>query len=107
MNDDNDLDPVARLRAADPAAGVEPRPGFADDVIAQTTTEATAGSALPAASAEVTDLETERARRRPRWLVVAAVAASVAIVGGAGFGLGTATAGSSDLAAAPISLGAA
>ncbi|MFB6611895.1 hypothetical protein ACFCVO_16320 [Agromyces sp. NPDC056379] len=106
MNDDNDLDPVARLRAADPAAGVEPRQGFADDVIAQTTAEATAGSATAAASAEVADLDSERARRRPRWLVVAAVAASVAIVGGAGFGLGTATAGSSELAAAPISLGA-
>ncbi|MFC9561382.1 hypothetical protein [Agromyces sp. NPDC056965] len=102
MNDDNDLDPVARLRAADPAAGVEPRPGFADDVIAQA-----AGSAMPAASADVADLANERARRRPRWLVAAAVAASVAIVGGAGFGLGTAAAGSSELAAAPISLGAA
>ncbi|MFB9310632.1 hypothetical protein BJY17_003549 [Agromyces hippuratus] len=97
MNDDNDLDPVARLRAADPAADVEPRPGFAEDVIAQT-------AAPQAAPAEVADLESERARRRPRWLVVAAVAASVAIVGGAGFGIGTLTAGSTELAAAPISL---
>ena len=27
MNDDNELDPVARLRAADPAVDVEPRDG--------------------------------------------------------------------------------
>ena len=102
MNDDNELDPVARLRAADPAAGVEPRPGFADDVIAQSTAEMP--GAAPDGSAPVADLAAERDRRRPRWLVVAAVAASVAIVGGAGFGIGTLTAGSTELAAPPISL---
>ena len=36
MNDDHEhdpeLDPVQRLRAADPAAGVEPSAGFADEV---------------------------------------------------------------------------
>ncbi|SIO21606.1 hypothetical protein [Agromyces cerinus] len=109
MNDDNDLDPVARLRGADPAAGVEPRPGFADEVIARATAETADGgiaatAAAPGEPAEIVDLESERDRRRPRWLVVAAVAASVAIVGGAGFGIGTMTAGSTELAAAPISL---
>ena len=104
MNDDNELDPVARLRAADPAAGVEPRPGFADDVIAQSTAEMPGAAADGSASAPVADLAAERDRRRPRWLVVAAVAASVAIVGGAGFGIGTLTAGSTELAAPPISL---
>jgi len=110
MNDDNELDPVARLRAADPAAGVEPREGFADDVIAQATAEtaataeatsAGAAAAASAAPAGITDLDAERARRRPRWLVAAAVAASVAIIGGAGFGLGAMTGGSSELTAAP------
>ncbi|WP_157373095.1 hypothetical protein [Agromyces sp. Root81] len=107
MNDDNELDPVARLRAADPAAGVEPRAGFADDVIAQATAEVAATAsvgataAASAAQAEVTDLAAERARRRPRWLMVAAVAAAVAIVGGAGFGLGAMTGGSTELASAP------
>lgn len=107
MNDDNELDPVARLRAADPAAGVEPRPGFVEDVIAQSTAETPDAAADDSTSAAVTDLGAERARRRPRWLVVAAVAASVAVVGGAGFGIGTLTAGSTELAAAPISLGTA
>jgi hypothetical protein len=104
MNDDNELDPVARLRAADPAAGVDPRPGFADDVIAQSTAEMPDAAADGASSAAVTDLGAERARRRPRWLAIAAVAASVAIVGGAGFGIGTLTAGSTEVAAPPISL---
>lgn len=104
MNDDNELDPVARLRAADPAAGVEPRPGFADDVIAQSTAETPGAAADGSAPAPVADLAAERARRRPRWLVVAAVAASVAIVGGAGFGIGASTAGSTGVAAPPISL---
>ena len=40
MNDDNELDPIARLRAADPAVDVEPREGFADEVVARATTEA-------------------------------------------------------------------
>ncbi|NYD67398.1 hypothetical protein [Agromyces atrinae] len=105
MNDDNDPDPVARLSAADPAADVEPRSGFANDVIAQATAEALAGPADDIAPA--TDLGAERARRRPRWLPVAAVAASIAIVGGLGYGIGASTGGSTDLAdgaAPPISL---
>ena len=35
MTEDNELAPLARLRAADPAAGVEPSAGFVDDVIAR------------------------------------------------------------------------
>ena len=101
MNDGNELDPVARLRAADPAADVEPSAGFADEVVAKATAE-------PAVvSAAVTDLTAKRARRSPRWLPIAAVAASIAIVGGAGYGLGAATGGSTNLAdgaAPPISL---
>ena len=70
MNDDNELDPVARLRAADPAAGVEPRAGFADEVVARAATaEATAATAARArAAAESPTSASERARRRPRWL---------------------------------------
>ncbi len=109
MNDDNELDPVARLRAADPAVDVEPLEGFADEVVARVTTEVTTGAtAEPAAdSAPVADLTSERARRRPRWLPVAAVAASIAIIGAAGYGLGASTGGATNLAdgaAAPISL---
>ena len=105
MNDDNELDPVARLRAADPAVDVEPRDGFADEVVARATTEATADPARP--SAPVADLTSERVRRRPRWLPIAAVAASIAIIGAAGYGLGASTGGATNLAdgaAAPISL---
>lgn len=114
MNDDNELDPIARLRATDPAAGVEPRAGFADDVVARTLgepaveTETEPGTAAETESAPVTDLTSERVRRRPRWIQIAAVAASVALVGGAGFGLGALTGGESTNAAsgagAPISL---
>lgn len=102
MNDDekNDpSDPVARLRAADPAAGVEPRAGFVEQTIAEATTEA----AVP-----VADLGTERAKRRPRWLPIAAVAASMLVLGGgAGYAvaaLGGTGDGSSLAGAPPISL---
>ena len=78
MAHDERQDPLERLRAADPAAGVEPRDGFADEVIARATADA------PVEAAPVADLATERARRRPRWLPVAAVAASLVVVGGAG-----------------------
>ncbi len=101
VNHDNELDPVARLRAADPAADVEARAGFADDVVSRTLAEPVAE---PAA---VADLSSERARRRPRWLPYVAVAASLAIVGGAGFGIGATTSGGmnvADGAAPPISL---
>lgn len=115
MNDDNELDPLARLRAADPASGVTPRAGFEDDVVARAMaeepaaapTEQSAASELQVDTA-VSDLGAERARRRPRWLPFAAVAASLAIVGSAGYGIGaTAGGGTStiaDGAAPPISL---
>ncbi|WP_210479401.1 hypothetical protein [Naasia sp. SYSU D00948] len=101
MNHDDEFDPVARLRAADPAADVEAPAGFAGDVVARTLTEP------PAHPREVAHLGSERARRRPRWLAYVAVAASVAIVGGAGFGIGATTGGGmspADGAAPPISL---
>jgi hypothetical protein len=106
MNDDEQRDPLERLRAADPAAGVEARDGFAADVIAQAASEDASRAAAPAA-ASVTDLGAERARRRAGWLQVAAVAAGLVIVGAAGYGIGTTTGGASDLAegaAPPISL---
>ncbi|MFC9919434.1 hypothetical protein [Agromyces binzhouensis] len=118
MRDDEDRrDPMEELRAADPAARVEPREGFADEVVASVTADA-AGAAAHEATAETTDaatsasppvadLATERARRRPRWIPIAAVAASLAVVGAVGYGVG-ATAGPSvnlaDAAAPPISL---
>ena len=108
MNDDNELDPVARLRAADPAVDVEPHAGFADEVIARATSNSTAdATADPTTAAPVADLTSERARRRPRWLPIAAVAASIAIIGAAGYGLGASTGGATNLAdgaAPPISL---
>jgi len=102
MNDDreHEIDPVQRLRSADPAAKVEPRAGFADDVVARATAETTA-------EAPVTDLGAERARRRSRWLPVAAVAASLVVVGAVGYGAGTTTGGATNVAdgaAPPISL---
>ncbi|TFV94063.1 hypothetical protein [Orlajensenia leifsoniae] len=108
---DSGLDPEARLRAADPAAEVEPRPGFADEVIAASTGIAPdfeAATDVPAGEpAPVTDLGTERRRRRPRWIPIAAVAASIAIFGAAGYAVGASTGGTSTLAdgaAPPISL---
>jgi len=118
MRDDEDRrDPIEELRAADPAARVEPRDGFADEVVARVAAEAdrpatgggTTGTTDAAASAQapVADLATERARRRPRWIPIAAVAASLAVVGAVGYGVG-ATAGPTtnlaDAAAPPISL---
>lgn len=99
MNDDQ-RDPMERLRAADPAAGVEARDGFADEVVARAAAE-TGGSA------PVADLTAERARRRPAWMPVAAAAAAIVVVGAVGYGIGSATAGPADLAggaAPPISL---
>ncbi len=89
INDDNELDPLARLRAADPAADVEPRAGFADAVV-----EDTLANTLPepaTESAPIADLSAARARRHPRWIPFVAVAASLVIVGGAGFGIGAST----------------
>ncbi|MDY7527244.1 MULTISPECIES: hypothetical protein [unclassified Cryobacterium] len=105
MNDDDkQQDPVARLRAADPAGDIEARAGFADEVVARMT----GPEAEPmSGSAPVADLETARARRRPRWLPFVAVAASIAIVGAAGYGIGASEGGPKSLAdgaAPPITL---
>jgi hypothetical protein len=104
MNDDHEhepeLDAVQRLRAADPAAGLEPSAGFADEVVAR----AAAGTTAEPAPV---DLTAERARRRPRWLPAAAVAASLVVVGALGYGVGATTGGATNLAegaAPPISL---
>ncbi|MFD6053496.1 hypothetical protein [Agromyces sp. NPDC060279] len=103
MNDDthdtgDQLDPMARLRAADPAAGIEPRSGFAEETIAKATT---------ATEAPVADLGSERVKRRPRWLPIAAVAASMLVLGG-GAGYAVAALGGNDgttlAGAPPISL---
>lgn len=99
MNDETarDDEAIARLRAADPATGVEPADGFVERVVA----DATAEAEMP-----VTDLATERAKRRPRWLTIAAVAASMLVIGGAG-GYGIAALGAdrdgTPAAAPPVS----
>ncbi|MFD4420782.1 hypothetical protein ACFWN7_04660 [Agromyces sp. NPDC058484] len=107
MNDrhDDELDPVERLRAADPAADIAPRAGFADEVVARAAAEVSGRQA--GEPAPVVELAAERTRRRGRLLTVAAVAASVLIVGGAGYAVGATTAGTTNLAggaAPPISL---
>ncbi|HEX6955199.1 MAG TPA: hypothetical protein VF156_10015 [Agromyces sp.] len=102
MNDDEQRDPMHRLRAADPAAGVEPREGFADEVVARAAAETPTGGEAPLA-----DLGAERARRRPAWPLVAAAAAALVVVGAVGYGVGATTGGAMDLAdgaAPPISL---
>jgi hypothetical protein len=107
MNDDEQRDPLDRLRAADPAADVEPRDGFADEVVARVTSADAATVVGAPAAASATDLGAERARRRAGWLQVAAVAAGLVIVGAAGYGIGTTTGGASNVAqgaAPPISL---
>lgn len=98
----------ARLRAADPAAGVEP-----DAARIRAAVAASVGGATGAAAEETVDvvsvpdeLAAARARRsRTRWLTVAAAVAGVAVVGGGGFAAGVAAQGdggsASDLAAAP------
>lgn len=97
MSDDNGRDPLQRLRAVDPAAGVEPRAGFAEEVVAR----AAAESDEPAEVVEIA-----HGRRRRLWLPIAAVAASIAVFGGAGFALGSATGGTTVAGGprAPISL---
>ncbi|WP_430645711.1 hypothetical protein [Agromyces sp. GXS1127] len=118
MGDDEDRrDPMTELRAADPAAGIEPREGFADEVVARAAAESAGaapqagGSESPnaaaSAAAPFADLATERARRRRRWIPVAAVAASLVVVGAVGYGVGAATGTTTNLAdaaAPPISL---
>jgi hypothetical protein len=110
---EQELDPLQRLRAADPAADVEPNAGFADEVVARAAAETVAepeppvaDPALPAAPAPA-DLTAERSRRRPRWLPIAAVAASLVVVGALGYGVGATTGeatNQADGAAPPISL---
>ncbi|RXZ67490.1 hypothetical protein [Agromyces albus] len=105
MNDNEQRDPLERLRAADPAAGLEARDGFADEVVARAVEETPAAS--PADAPPVTGLAVERARRRPTWLQVAAVAASLLVVGAAGYGVGSTTGGATNVAdgaAPPVSL---
>jgi hypothetical protein len=117
MNDEPELDPVQRLRAADPAAGLEPGDGFVDRVLARTADASDergegAASALPESSdAPVADLAAERVRRRSRWIPLVAVAASLVVFGGAGYALGATSGGptggsteAADGAAPPISL---
>lgn len=102
MNHDDEFDPVDRLRAADPAGDVEPRPDFADEIIARVTAPE---AERPAGSRPVADIAAARSHRR-RWQSIAAVAASVLIIGAAGYALG-ATSGAANLAGAaspPISL---
>ncbi|WP_159605977.1 hypothetical protein, partial [Agromyces humi] len=55
MHDDNELDPVERLRAADPAASVEPRAGFADEVVARATAPSTDAASLTETAASSTE----------------------------------------------------
>lgn len=98
----------ARLRAADPAAGVEPDAARISAALA-----ASVGGATGRVAEETVDvvsvpdeLAAARARRsRTRWLTVAAAVAGVAVVGGGGFAAGVAAQGdggaASDLAAAP------
>jgi len=108
MTDDNELDPLARLRAADPAADVEAPAGFAARVVAEATGSTTgrAGHESADQHAPVAEIASARARRRRLWLPIAAVAASVVVFGGAGFAIGAGTTASSVAggAAAPISL---
>ncbi|WP_290473842.1 hypothetical protein [Leifsonia sp. 71-9] len=108
MTDDNELDPLARLRAADPAADVEAPAGFAAQVVAEATGSTTGGAGHESADqhAPVAEIASARARRRRLWLPIAAVAASVVVFGGAGFAIGAGTTASSVAggAAAPVSL---
>jgi len=93
-------DAVARVRAADPAAGAVPDTARLRARLADAT-----GAPLGAGAAPVVDeLAAARARRRPaaRWLQVAAVAAGVALVGGGGYAVGAS--GTQDPAAPPIAL---
>jgi len=117
---------MARLRAADPAADVEPSEGFPAVVAERVQDEGDASAAAPEADVE-TDTESTPAapidlaarRRRPAWLSVAAAAAAAVVIGAGGYAAGAGaifgTGGSSSAdsaesadaagAPAPISLG--
>ncbi|ACZ23140.1 hypothetical protein Sked_32440 [Sanguibacter keddieii DSM 10542] len=91
-----------RLRAADPAAGLEPDlDAIRATVTAKVSSSAADDSTTSAATSEqgsdagVVDLSSARSRRRPaRWLQVAAAAVGVAAVGTAGYAVGTQDGGS-------------
>ena len=92
-------DPVDRLRAADPAAGVEVDLTALDTAVR-------ARIAAGDRGATVTALDAARQTRRPaRWLSVAAAVAGVAVIGSGAFALGRHT-GSTTPAAPAISLAA-
>lgn len=109
---------VARVRAADPAAGATPdlprlqaRLADATGVPLGAAATGAAGAAADGAGAPTTaaaavpdELASARERRRPsaRWLQVAAVAAGAVLVGGGGYAVGAA--GADEPAAPPIAL---
>ncbi|MBF0686156.1 MAG: hypothetical protein IR158_00105 [Cellulomonas sp.] len=96
-------DAVARVRAADPAAGAVPDAARLRARLADAT-GVPLGAVAPAVEPVADELAAARARRRPaaRWLQVAAVAAGVALVGGGGYAVGAS--GTQDPAAPPIAL---
>ncbi|MFC0713704.1 hypothetical protein [Cellulomonas biazotea] len=111
-----DADDVAfaRLRAADPAAGVTPdvdrvRAAVAAQVAAEAgTTATTVAGAVPTVPDELAAARSRRAGRL-RWLPVAAAVAGFAEVGGGGYAVGAARDGgaagtSADLAAPAMTL---
>ncbi|GMA32510.1 hypothetical protein [Litorihabitans aurantiacus] len=82
---------LARLRAADPAADVEPRADLAADVVRRAS-EAEGGATTGATGAEDGDGEPPAVvplvSRRPRWFVPAAAAAAALVIGASGYALG-------------------
>lgn len=111
MNE-HETDPEARLRAADPAADVEPRAGFVEEVVAAATSNPATrtedgspgdapDSADHTAPATVTDLDARRTRTRAPWMPIAAIAASIVVFGGAGYAVGAANGGQVGVEAAP------
>lgn len=92
MNDSHD--PLDRLRAADPAGGVEPRAGFVEDTVSRATAgEGAFDAELADAHRSASHLVSRRTRRRGRAPLVAAMAASFVaiamIAGAAGYALGS------------------
>lgn len=113
--DPGDDELVARLRAADPAAGATPDLGRVHARLTeQTGVPLAAGTPAAAGTTPVDELAAARARRRgrTRWLQVAAAAAAFAVVGGGGYAVGASgmpapasdTASDTVGAAAPITL---
>ncbi|MFC8191046.1 hypothetical protein ACFUMH_05210 [Cellulomonas sp. NPDC057328] len=101
---------VARVRAADPAAGTTPdlprlQARLADATGVPTGTSAAGTAAVGTAAAvpdELAAAREERRRRPARWLQVAAVATGALVLGGGGYALGAA--GADQPAAPPIAL---